>query len=71
MSQPWQPAPMGAHRCGQSGWVERDQLGCEHRQTLVVAIGPAIFDRDILVWDVTVILEAPQEPVEMGRRFFP
>jgi len=43
----------GAARCHDDSHALANQLGRQRRQAIILALRPAIFDRDILTFDVT------------------
>jgi hypothetical protein len=64
--------PLGGERrrCakrGDHGDLTTHQIGCLLRQPIIVALRPAVFDRHILAFDVTGLLQTLAERGDVGR----
>jgi hypothetical protein len=49
---------------GDHGDLSTDQIGCQHRQPIVLLLRPAIFDRDIPALDIAGFSQALEEPTQ-------
>jgi hypothetical protein len=58
--------PPGHERCR----AHAHQFGRKFRQTLVMPVGPAIFDSDVLPWDIAALAEAAEKTCRVRLRVF-
>jgi len=49
------------------GDLSANQLSCQHRQSIELILGPAIFDRDVLTLDEARLLQALAEGAQAIR----
>jgi hypothetical protein len=51
------------------GHLPLDEIGSQRRQSIVMAVGPAIFDRNVLALDIATFAQAPtgMPPYSMQR----
>jgi hypothetical protein len=52
---------MDATEHGDYGHLSANEVGRQRRQPIVMTLRPAVFDRDILVFDVADFVQAPAE----------
>ena len=60
------------HRRGRStrhdhGDASADQVGCQHRQSIDLIVGPAVFDRHVLALDIADVLQALAKCAQIVR----
>src|SRR5271169_842698 len=60
----------GEHRrgagCENHGHLTADQIGRQIRQSIVMALSPTVFDRDVLALDVANLVQGPPESDQAG-----
>ena len=52
---------MDATESGEYGHSSANEIGGQRGQPIVLALRPAVFDRDILVFNVADFVQAPEE----------
>jgi hypothetical protein len=52
----------GTGRCDDHSDPSADQVGRQRRQSIELILGPAVFDRDVLAFDIARFLEALAKP---------
>ena len=64
-------AALAAVRCrprDDHGHLTADQIGRQRRQSIVLALGPAVFDRDVLALDIAGFVQALPERGHNGTQ---